>query len=240
MNLLDDIYNDMNEFIHQRLTIAQTQNSYQETLSKWPIVEHRDIVLSDEMGVELGNPSDESASFLVWTNHEAPQINGSITLIGPDIIDCKTRHLPFGKVIICRGVDFNQDNSYDRYREMDLLRFDMTLEGYMMRAVSQYLKEWTRLSQNVIQKKYSLFMLGKTFVEAYKDLPYIQEVNIVLVTSCSEDVRALKIIGENARRRVAALAKMTEELSFDCDACEYQDVCQEVSDLRVMRKKKNQ
>ncbi|MEZ4578964.1 MAG: hypothetical protein R2875_13445 [Desulfobacterales bacterium] len=48
------------------------------------------------------------------------------------------------------GTDFNADNSYDRYREMELLRYDIHLKGYMMRGVSQYQREWSRVSHEAM------------------------------------------------------------------------------------------
>jgi len=34
---------------------------------------------------------------------------------------------------------------------------------------------------------------------------------------------------------IAAMGKMVDELSMDCDTCEYEDVCNAVEDLKRMR-----
>jgi hypothetical protein len=36
---------------------------------------------------------------------------------------------------------------------------------------------------------------------------------------------------------ISAMNKMAEEMSFDCDACEYNEVCGDVEELRSMRDK---
>ena len=41
--------------------------------------------------------------------------------------------------------------------------------------------------------------------------------------------------GSEIHKIISAMNKMAEELSFDCDTCEYMDVCQDVGALRSMR-----
>jgi hypothetical protein len=36
-------------------------------------------------------------------------------------------------------------------------------------------------------------------------------------------------------RRIAAMNKMAEEMTFDCDTCDYNAVCGDVAELRAMR-----
>jgi CO dehydrogenase/acetyl-CoA synthase beta subunit len=79
--------------------------------------------------------------------------------------------------------NINAENIYDRYREMDHLRYDISLKGYMMRAVSQYMREWSRISKEAINKGFSLFTLGGALIDKYRKLNYIDAVEIIFVTS---------------------------------------------------------
>ena len=60
-------------------------------------------------------------------------------------------------------------------------------------------------------------------------------MEIIFVTRSRADVLEVKEIGEQAGRIIGAMNKMVEELSFDCDSCEYQEVCSDVEELRSMR-----
>ena len=74
-------------------------------------------------------------------------------------------------------------------------------------------------------------------IRKYKELEYIDSVEIIMMTSSPDEVRSLKNFGEKVMRTIEALSKMTEELSFDCPTCDYQDICNDVGELQAMRKK---
>ncbi|MCD6569963.1 MAG: hypothetical protein J7L53_04605, partial [Deltaproteobacteria bacterium] len=202
----------------------------------WPSGGGRNIVLSEDVGVELGNPREESVSFVVWTESPKEVKDGIISLIGPDLQISKGKSLPFGKVVIAGGKGFNEENSYDRYREMESIRYDVDLKGYMLRAVSQYQREWSRVSKEALREGFSLNVLGGALIDKFKENDYIDAVEVIFVTSSREDVKELKDIAKGVGRVVGAMNKMIEETSFDCKTCEYKDVCSEFTDLRKIRK----
>ncbi|MDY7030562.1 MAG: hypothetical protein SVY10_01465 [Thermodesulfobacteriota bacterium] len=202
---------------------------------EWPSGGDRNLVLSQDMAVELGSPNDESVSFLIWRDDDGRVHDRCISTVGPDLPESVNKHLPFGKVVMIAGRNFSADNAYTRYREMEGLRYDVNLQGYMMRAVSQYLREWSRVSREAIERGFSLRILGADLIDRYHALDYVTAVEIIFVTSSRDDVLTLKKIGAKSARIISAMNKMAEELSFDCDTCEYMDVCQDVGALRSMR-----
>ena len=235
MNLFNDIIDELREYIaKKRLTTGIREEHAADSIS-WPSAERGNIVLKAETGLELGNPRDESVSFLVWTNNLSLVHDGLITLIGEEIGDIPEKSRPFGKAVIIGETGFNEKNCYDRYREIEMIRYDLNLKGYMMRAVPQYLREWSRVSKEAIQGGFSLATLGSALIERYREKDYIHAVEILLVNSSSDDVRELKDTGERVMRYINAMNKMIEELSLDCDSCDYSDVCNEVTELRAMR-----
>ena len=68
-------------------------------------------------------------------------------------------------------------------------------------------------------------------------MPYVRSVETIFITSSKEDVLEVKTISDDVFRLISAMNKMAEELSFDCDTCDYSDVCGDVAELRSMRKK---
>ncbi|MBS3759070.1 MAG: hypothetical protein KGY61_10450 [Desulfobacterales bacterium] len=202
----------------------------------WPRSNRRSLVLANDTGVELGHPRDASTAFLLWTNNPGSVSDNRITVIGPELPEIAGRRAAFGKIVIVEGEDFNETNSFERYREMELLRYDIDLSGYMMRGVSQYQREWSRISRDALRNGFSFKLLGGALLEKFAALPYIKAAEIIFITQGREAVLEAKTIADGAIKIIGAMNKMAETLSFDCSTCEYRDVCADVAELRSMRK----
>lgn len=208
--------------------------------SPWPSGKGRNVVLSDEMAVELGNPQMNSVSCLLWTQKPDLVHDGKITLIGPDIKDSPEKSLPFGKVVLVEVSGFDEESAYDQYKEMEAVRYALDLKGYMIRAVSQYQREWSRISREALQNGFSFGVLGSALREEYLKKDYIHAVEFLFVTSSAEDVGDLQEITKNVGRTISAMNKMLSEIDPDCDECEYNDVCDEVDELKGMKKDRDE
>jgi CO dehydrogenase/acetyl-CoA synthase beta subunit len=241
MNLFDDIIKEIKIQIEDQ---GKKNNkaifNFEESLS-WPHCNSGNIVLKSDTAVEIGSPEDESVSYLLWTGDEKLIKNNTITLIGNDLKNSES--LPFGKIVLLQVEGFDTDNCYDRHKELELMRHELNLKGYMMRAASQYMREWSRISKEAIKNGFSFFTLGNELVKLYKSRAYVKAVEIIFITSSSADVVQIRHAGEKAEKLISAMNKMNEELSLDCDACDYVDICSDVSELRTMRdskKRKNE
>ena len=129
------------------------------SLPAWPRGGQRNIVMKEDLGLELGSPDKESVACLIWTENLARISDGRITLVGPDFPESMDQSLPFGKAVLVGVEGFTEDNAYERHRAMDLDRYDLDLEGFMIRAVSQYMKEWCRISRKAIKQGFSARIL---------------------------------------------------------------------------------
>jgi len=206
----------------------------------WPSGKGRNVVLSDEMAVELGSPQMNSVSCLIWTENHDLVHDGMVSLIGPDIKDSPEKSLPFGKIVLLGVSGFDEESAYDKYKEMEAVRYSLDLKGYMIRAVSQYQREWSRISREAVQKGFSFEVLGGALREEYLKKDYIHAVEFLFVTSSAEDVGELQEITKNVGRTISAMNKMLSEIDPDCDECEYNDVCDEVDELKGMRKNRDE
>jgi CO dehydrogenase/acetyl-CoA synthase beta subunit len=203
--------------------------------SAWPPGRKGSIVMKCDTAVELGAPGLDSASFLVWTNDDSMVRDGIIAVAGPDLGEAVEGALPFGKVVLLGVSGFNEANCHERHREIERMRYGHNLDGYMMRAASQYLKEWSRVSRAAIEKKLGLANLGAAAIELYRTSEHVTSVEILFVTSTSDHVAKLRTIGGRASKLISAMNRMSEEMSFDCAACDYADICGEVDGLRALR-----
>lgn len=196
------------------------------------------LVMEYETAVELGGPKEESVSFLLWKDHSKEDKLSGTVLLGPDISDSFEKKIPFGKVILVTGEGFNEDNAYERYEEMNKLRYRLDMEGYMLRAIPQNNKEWSRISYGSYQKGLSFELIGNRIISQFLKLPYVESVNVYFITSSIKDVQALKPLGSKAAISIQAMQHIVEHLEYDCNACGFQEVCKEVDGLKAMHKNK--
>lgn len=207
-----------------------------DTTVQWPKGKGKSVVLSQDTAVELGNPREESCSFMVWVDDPGCVRDGVITLVGPELSECEGQSIPFGKAVIIGVRGFTPENSYDHYREMDLARYDLDLRGYMLKAASQYRREWSRVSKDALRDGFSFQVLGGSLIDAMRRYGYVEAVEVIFVTSSPEEVRGLRPVSEGVHAIIGAMTKMVEELDFDCGSCTYNDVCSDVAGLRTMRR----
>ena len=202
----------------------------------WPRAGNRDLVMGKDTAVELGNPREGSMAFLVWSNEPTRLKSRRISVIGPDLGALVGKRVSFGKIVMLGGEAFNADNSYERYRQLESVRYAIRLKGYMMSGVSQYGREWSRVSHDAIDAGFSFSVLGDALARRFLGVEFIRSVEIIFITAGMEDMRPFAPIAERALRIINAMHKMVEEVSFDCESCEYSDVCRDVQELNAMRK----
>jgi CO dehydrogenase/acetyl-CoA synthase beta subunit len=236
MQLFHDIIQEVRTFMQKPRTPHPLRELQSGSEFPWPEAGPRDIILQSDTGVELGNPKDESISFLAWTNELSLVRDGMISILGPDVGETNAGRLPFGRVVLIGGTGFDEENCYTRFREMDLSRYDISLKGYMMRAVSQYMREWSRISREAVDNHFSLTLLGNALIQKLKTFDYIDSVEILFVTSSNNDVCELKATGDRFIQYINAMTKMVENHDFECESCEFQAVCDEADELRQMHK----
>jgi len=238
MQLYDTIIDDI-KVIHNQHAVAGRlmELNFSNNIS-WPSAGGRNLVLQSDTAIELGNPDDEAVAFSLWTETPAKVQDNRITLVGPDITASAASRLVFGKIILIEGSGFDGENAYDRYREMDLVRFDLSLKGYMMRAASQNMREWSRISKEAVDNGFSFSVLGSALIAEFKKIDYVKSVEVIFITSVAEDVAVLRPMAEQVWKINSAMTKMVDEMSADCTDCEFEEVCDEVAELRKMRKTK--
>lgn len=237
MTLFDKHFNEIKAYLKLKHGEGKVSEFYHHEKTSWPMDKNRNLVMAQDTAVELGNPRDASLAFLLWINNPEKLQHGRITVIGPDLPQLIGKQASFGKIVIVGGDDFNEDNSFDRYRQMELLRYDIPLKGYMMRAVSQYQREWSRVSMDAIKSGFSFKILGGALIDKFVELEYVKSAEVIFVTSGRRDVIELSSIADEAIKIIGAMNKMAADLSFDCDTCEYNEVCDDVSELRSMHSK---
>lgn len=234
--MFDNEIEEVRHFLNEKKKESKITEIKYKSKVKWPYGGGKNIIFKEDVGVELGSPQMRSVSFQLWTEDKKRVRDGKISILGPDLYKSKIKDLPFGKILLLGVNGFNEENTYDRYRELEAIRFDIDLKGYMMKGESQYQREWSRISIEAIKNKFSFNHLGCELINRFKEKEYVEAVEVIFVTSSTNDVIALQNISQRVGRIINAMDKMVKEMSFDCDSCEFIDVCDEVVELRDIKK----
>lgn len=237
MHLFDSIIDDVTQYRKEKKQSRLYREFVAEENHSWPSSGLRDMILMPDLALELGGAENASVSFTLWTQDAARVKDGRITLIGPDLSEVSESQLPLGKLVLVHGDGFDESNARDRCLEMDLIRFDLSLKGYMIKAAPQYMREWSRISREAVHNKISLSIIGSALIHEYKKRDYIHSAEVIFITSSDDDVSELLPMGNRSRGFVNAMSKMMDEMDFDCSECDYRMICDDAEDLREMRKK---
>jgi len=202
------------------------------------------LILRGDTFAELGNPEAGSCAFLLWTDNPSLIRDGKITLIGPDIQESSGASMPFGQVLIVGGAELGKEEH--EALEQNQYIADQ-IEGYMTRSVSQLL--WSRVSKDAAEKGFCFETLGRALMVIFKtEVPKVQAVEIVFVTSVKEDLQPLddistqvreiakNIVLENWEAKGINLLECT--FGWDCNSCQYKPVCDNIRELITVRKKR--
>ncbi|MEW6552909.1 MAG: hypothetical protein AB1384_01305 [Actinomycetota bacterium] len=231
MGLFDQPLAEIREYIKNKYD----QGSARE-LPFTPVIPRADgpqVILSEDTGLELGNPGMASRSLLLWDPGEGVR-DGRITLVGPDFAAAESPSLPFAQVIMVGG-EFSDE--YDCYRDLRDATYNVRLRGFMTRVFPGRQSIWCRVGKEALAGGFSAQVLGSSLIQSLKRLDFVRSVEVLFVTSSREEVEELSGAADKVLDIVEALIKMYEEMNFDCEECEYVDVCDEVVELRQIREK---
>jgi len=168
------------------------------------------------------------------TMDEQAKTQDRILLIGPDLKEVRQKSIPFGQIVRVWG-KFRDE--YECFRELREAVLDTRLKGFMVRALPSQQTVWCRVNQLALDQDFSLAHLGAALLQSLKKINFVSSAEIIFVTSGKSDLEKLKQAGEETEGITGALMKMGEEKSFDCSSCDYQEVCDKIEELKMIKKK---
>ena len=237
MELFDSFFSEIGQYYEQMNERGLARTYIRDDKLAWPRSNSNHVILEADTAIELGHPRTESLAFMLWTESLDKVSDGRITIIGPDLSEIRDKQFPFGKITLLRCHGFNEDNAYDRYIELDMVRYKLKIEDYMIRALPQNMREWSRVSKEGIRSGLSFQVLGSELIHDYKQLEYVDAAEIIFITSSVEDIKSFKPVGEKATRIIEAMNKIFDDLEFNCGSCDFKDICEEIDGLRAMHNK---
>lgn len=200
------------------------------------------IVPTEDCAAELGPPSRANVNMVLWTTDLSLVRDGEIRFLGEDIPKDKFVSLPYAQVVV---LGLKQLEDIDPFQLESTQFLSNRLKGFMVRTVPGRL--WARVSKEAVEQGMDFARLGCALVAAYReDFPRVVcSVEVLFVTRSDDDVKALEPLSAEARIIMGKNKKLVlvgdgeyECTDLNCDNCEEQEVCDEVRDIVILRRKR--
>lgn len=198
----------------------------------WPPGGRGCVVFKEDTVLELGGPSTESMSAVLWTCGAEEVHGGSITLVGPDFAEARTPGLPLGLVNIVKVDTVEPDDAAYLMRDLELVPFELDLKGFMVRSSSVKHSLRCRIGTQAPRDCVCAAGLAGALGRLYLEKPRVLAVETLIVTSAGRDMEDLRKILDPALAKIEALYRAASGEEFDCASCDYRDVCSEVEEIR--------
>ena len=229
MGLFDRPFETATQFREDCLRNRSAKIFQADNFDEWS--EANDLVLAGDLALELGNPRDGSLLSLMWS--ETAVTDGRIVTVGPTTFAEGVNAPLYQVYFLCAQFD-------DEYEASCALKdavHETTLRGVTARAMPSRQTLWLRIDRDALTHDFTPVQWSAEIIWRLRDVPGVVGVESLIITDPSIDLAPLLRAAEETGRLVGAMNKMREEMSYDCDSCEYWDVCATVEQLKAQRAK---
>ncbi|MFO7796725.1 MAG: hypothetical protein ACQERB_03925 [Promethearchaeati archaeon] len=195
---------------------------------------HRDIVLKEELGIELGGIGKKSFSLIYPTQEQLDDNRDFIYLLGDEIFERNDKNLNFGLFILIQLKEIKEP-LFDEIRQFSII--SDSIEGLSQRTIPR--KFWCRISKELIEKNFSFEFLAKAFIFLYKQKyeDFIHSIKIFMVNSDKSVVEDFLNLVSDIQLKVDGIwrdkvnnwkKRIDCEYSWTCEICPYLKSCQNI------------
>jgi len=233
LGLFDEPLSEIAAWRDRRVREGRLRLSSPDPTALWPL--EPSLVLREDTALELGSTGRSSLSLLLWTEREDLVPSDAVGIEGVDLspeLEGTPSPIPFGQLVLVQG---SFPDEYDAYRDLRDVVYDTRARGISMRVWPDRMQLWSRVSRRALQEGFTLAAYGNTIASRLLEEKGVRSVQVLFIVGEQEELDLLRPTAEKARDVVDALIKMYEEMNFDCESCEYVEVCDEVAELRLIR-----
>lgn len=224
------LYNNLINEIKDNLN-AKALSSNKITLNT---SDKNSVIFLSDTAFELGGNQKPCVSSLAVTSDI--EFSNSIYLQGPDLNEIKTDS-PFAKFVFIQIEDFeDEQNTFNKIKELESLRYHLSVDGFMTRASALNMREQIRVSKKAIKSGVTFADYGQTLLNEYLKFDYVKSAEIYFVTDFS-DFEKLNSIAKRVSQTTTALNHIFDNVMFDCSTCNLKEICDEVDGLKELHLK---
>jgi hypothetical protein len=234
LGLFDEPLAEIAAWREERRASGELRSLPYDPVNTWPV--ESSLVLREDTALELGATGRSSLSLLLWTERRDLVPEDAVLLLGgdlsPQLAEDAAAPLAFGQLVLVLG---RFPDEYDAYRDLRDVVYETRASGVSTRVWPDRLQLWSRVSRRALQEGFTLEAYGNAIIKRLREREEPQAAQVAFILGRQEELDRLRPAAEKARDVVDALIKMYEEMNFDCESCEYLEVCDEVAELRLIR-----
>ena len=177
------LYNNLINEIKDSLYDAKAVSS-EITLS---VSNKNSVILLSDTAFELGGSNKPCVSSLAVSSDII--FSNSVYLLGNDLNEIKSDS-PFAKFVFIQVENFeNEQDTFNKIKELEALRYHLSVDGFMTRASALNMREQIRVSKRAIKSSVTFADYGKTLLSKYLEFNYVKSAEIYFVTDFYDFVK---------------------------------------------------
>ena len=230
-----ELYNAIIKDTIEVLSTFSFKNLKVNNSNTWAHTRVNEIILSKEASFELGGNMKPSVNYQCVTTSKNLILKDEILLYGKDLQELKG-DIPYARIVLLNIDEIEGDDqaAYKAIKELEFIKYNIHLSGYMMRASTMDRREQVRVSRKAIKDGISFEKIGNTLINEYKNNSFVNAVRIVFIT---EDVPEFKQLVQNAKKVdeiTRTLNHVLDSMNLDCNHCNLKPICDEVEGMREL------
>ena len=230
MNVYDNL-------LKETLNILNANNPKElkvDSSKQWKMLQTSEFLMGKEVGFELGDRFKDSVVYNVQTSDSSLVSEDKIFLIGKDLQEIK-ENTNFSRVAIFNIDDIKEPNkAYIGIRKLNYERYKIIPEGYMVLSSSFENKENVRVSKKAIKKGLDFTTLGNIYINSYKKLEGVNNVQIYFIVGDYDFVKELVKVSKKVNEVTEAFDHILKNVILDCDVCPLKTICDDIEQLREL------
>lgn len=226
MRLYNNLINEIKE-----LLISSTQLCDGKVLKT---SDKNSVIFLSDTAFELGGSQKDCVSSLAVSSDI--EFSNSVYLLGDDLNKINTDS-PFAKFVFVQVEDFeNEQDTFNKIKELEALRYHLSIDGFMTRASALNLREQIRVSKKAIKSGVTFADYGNTLLSKYLEFSSVKSAEIYFITDFNA-FEKLNAVAKKISQTTSALNHIFDNVMFDCSTCNLKEICDEVDGLKELHLK---
>lgn len=192
------------------------------------------VIFLSDTAFELGGNNKPCVSSLAVSSDMT--FSNSVFLQGNDLDKIKSDS-PFGKFVFIQVEDFpDEQDTFNKIKELEALRYHLSVDGFMTRASALNMREQIRVSKKAVKSGITFADYGNAILMEYLKFPYVKSAEIYFATDFN-DFEKLNSVAKKINQTTSALNHIFDNVMFDCSSCNLKEICDEVDGLKELHLK---
>ena len=205
------------------------------------INEHKEIILEEETGLELGGLNKKSFLITFPIKDSGVIEHGKITLLGREINQISEPNIDFGLMIL---IGINNPTEKDKEELKQLNFISNGIEGFSIRTIPR--RFWCRISKSALQKGFSFEFLGNAIIYLYKRKfkSLVKSIEVIFINSYPSSIEQFIVLSsdilskvkEKWKKKIDEWRKRIDcDYDWGCEICPYREECYNIKQVLVSR-----